>query len=219
MNKTLFKKIIIVVASVLVVAGVSLFAYWMSVLNEPEPVDEDITVIIGVGEGTNASLKVTETIINLGLNFVPEDRLPNDIIDDEYTSEFVFEVIISWIYSPEDENEKGALLANMNKFIFYDQSPFVEENEHQRQLTEQEQETLKESFLLELVKKDNDGTYHKPEGHYLINPNQNEQDTQKIYLRLKFIEDVTDHEIWNLLVNKIFALEVTLTLDQTVITP
>ena len=80
MKNALLKKSIFVITVILTIVGVSLFAYWMSDILAPEDVEEDIVVVIGVGDATGTTLKVTEEVDELGLTFVPATRIPKDII-------------------------------------------------------------------------------------------------------------------------------------------
>lgn len=219
MKSALFKKSIIVVAAIVFLAGVSLFAYWMSDISAPDEKDEEIPITIGVGAAVGTNLKVKEKLYKEGLNFVPEDRDPDDIVNENSTSEVVFELTIAWIHVDEEGDlidEQGVLLAAIESFTFYDRSPYEETNKHSVQLTPAQQVTLKKSFTLELLYKEGDNYYPPADGNYLIDPNKNVDDTQKIYLRLTFKEDVTDKEIYNLMKDKLFEIKVTLLLEKTV---
>jgi hypothetical protein len=55
MKNALLKKSIFVITVILTIVGVSLFAYWMSDILAPEDVEEDIVVVIGVGDGTTTN--------------------------------------------------------------------------------------------------------------------------------------------------------------------
>lgn len=214
MNKTIFKKLIIVAASFVAFIGVILTAYWMSGLNTPDDEEGDIPINIGIGDSTGTNLKVIEKLEKENLQFVPSKREDDDIIVPNPISSYVFEVKITWEYDPTG-NEKGVLIARISEFIFFDEKPYDDNNRHEIQLTVEQQETLKESFEISLVKKTGD-VYVKPEGHYLIEPNS-ESESQTIYIELKFTEDVADKYLWDLIVNKIFELRVELEVEQTIV--
>lgn len=219
MKSALFKKSIIVITAIVFLAGVSLFAYWMSDISAPDEKDEEIPITIGVGAAVGTNLKVKDKLYEKGLNFVPQDRDPDDIVNADSTSEVIFELTIAWIHVDEEGNlidEQGVLLAAIESFTFYDKSPYEETNKHAVQLTTEQQITLKQSFALELLYKDGENYYSPEDGNYLIDPNENVDDTQKIYLRLTFKEDVTDKEIYNLMKDKLFEIKVTLLLEKTV---
>ncbi|MFA7612374.1 MAG: hypothetical protein WCY45_03620, partial [Acholeplasmataceae bacterium] len=120
MKNALLKKSIFVITVILTIVGVSLFAYWMSDILAPDDVEEDIVVVIGVGAATGTNLKVKEAVDELGLTFVPATRIPEDIIDETYVTEHVFEVNISWQYEVVNENERGVLAVSLSEFIFYE---------------------------------------------------------------------------------------------------
>src|SRR5690554_767711 len=126
MNNNLIKKSILVISSAIVLFGVSVFAYWMSELNAPIKIKDNITVIIGVGDSTGTNLEVTKEVNEEDLVFVPAPRDFIDVIDKDPVSEYVFELTISWEYEPKDEKEKGVLVIYLDKFIFYDQAPYEE---------------------------------------------------------------------------------------------
>lgn len=210
MKNALLKKSIFVITVILTIVGVSLFAYWMSDILAPDDVEEDIVVVIGVGAATGTNLKVKEAVQELGLTFVPATRIPEDIIDETYVTEHVFEVNISWQYEVVNENERGVLAVSLSEFIFYEGStsnPPIEIDTAQQTL-------LKEAFEVELVRKNLDGDW-VVEDPYLIEANAAE-DWQPIFIRLKFVEDVVDKETWELLRDKIYKLEVLIVVEQTV---
>lgn len=210
MKNALLKKSIFVITVILTIVGVSLFAYWMSDILAPDDVEEDIVVVIGVGDATGTNLKVTEEVDELGLTFVPATRIPEDIIDETYVTEHVFEVNISWQYEVVNENERGVLAVSLSEFIFYEGSisnPPIEIDTAQQTL-------LKEAFEVELVREDGDGDW-VVEDPYLIEANAAE-DWQSIFIRLKFVEDVVDKETWELLRDKIYELKILIVVEQTV---
>jgi len=211
MKNALLKKSIFVITVILTIVGVSLFAYWMSDILAPDDVEEDIVVVIGVGDATGTNLKVTEEVDELGLTFVPATRIPEDIIDETYVTEHVFEVNISWQYTPEVVNERGVLAVSLSEFIFYEGST---SNPSTDQLTSDQQTLLKEAFEVELVREDGDGDW-VVEDPYLIEANAAE-DWQPIFIRLKFVEDVVDKDTWELLRDKIYELEILIVVEQTV---
>jgi hypothetical protein len=209
MKNALLKKSIFVITVILTIVGVSLFAYWMSDILAPDDVEEDIVVVIGVGDATGTNLKVKEEVDELGLTFVPATRIPEDIIDETYVTEHVFEVNISWQYEVVNEDERGVLAVSLSEFIFYEGStsnPPIEIDTAQQTL-------LKEAFEVELVRKIGDDWV--VEDPYLIEANAAE-DWQPIFIRLKFVEDVVDKETWELLRDKIYKLEVLIVVEQTV---
>ena len=211
MKNALLKKSIFVITVILTIVGVSLFAYWMSDILAPEDVEEDIVVVIGVGDATGTNLKVKEAVQELGLTFVPATRIPEDIIDETYVTEHVFEVNISWQYEVVNENERGVLAVSLSEFIFYEGST---SNPSTVQLTPAQQTLLKEAFEVELVREDGDGDW-VVEDPYLIEANAAE-DWQPIFIRLKFVEDVVDKETWELLRDKIYELKILIVVEQTV---
>jgi hypothetical protein len=203
MKNALLKKSIFVITVILTIVGVSLFAYWMSDILAPDDVEEDIVVVIGVGDATGTNLKVKEAVDELGLTFVPATRIPEDIIDETYVTEHVFEVNISWQYEVVNENERGVLAVSLSEFIFEGSI-----------LTSDQQTLLKEAFEVELVRKNLDGDWVE-EDPYLIEANAAE-DWQSIFIRLKFVEDVVDKETWELLRDKIYELKILIVVEQTV---
>ena len=208
MKNALLKKSIFVITVILTIVGVSLFAYWMSDILAPDDVEEDIVVVIGVGDATGTNLKVKEEVDKLGLTFVPATRIPEDIIDETYVTEHVFEVNISWQY--EVVNERGVLAVSLSEFIFYEGST---SNPSTVQLTPAQQTLLKEAFEVELVRKIGDDWV--VEDPYLIEADAAEH-WQPIFIRLKFVEDVVDKETWELLRDKIYELEILIVVEQTV---
>lgn len=211
MKNALLKKSIFVITVILTIVGVSLFAYWMSEILAPDDVEEDIVVVIGVGAATGTNLKVQEAVQELGLTFVPATRIPEDIIDETYVTEHVFEVNISWQYIPEVVNERGVLAVSLSEFIFYEGSI---SNPSTVQLTTAQQTLLKEAFEVELVRKNLVGDW-VVEDPYLIEADDAEH-WQPIFIRLKFVEDVVDKDTWKLLRDKIYELEVLIVVEQTV---
>ena len=213
MKNALLKKSIFVITVILTIVGVSLFAYWMSDILAPDDVEEDIVVVIGVGDATGTILKVTEEVDKLGLTFVPATRIPEDIIgfDETYVTEHVFEVNISWQYEVVNEDERGVLAVSLSEFTFYEGST---SNPSTVQLTPDQQTLLKEAFEVELVRKNLDGDW-VVEDPYLIKANAAE-DWQSIFIRLKFVEDVVDKDTWELLRDKIYELKILIVVEQTV---
>lgn len=211
MKNALLKKSIFVITVILTIVGVSLFAYWMSEISAPDDVEEDIVVVIGVGDATGTNLKVKEAVHELGLTFVPATRIPEDIIDETYVTEHVFEVNISWQYIPKVVNERGVLAVSLSEFIFYEGSI---SNPSTVQLTPAQQTLLKEAFEVELVKENLVGDW-VVEDPYLIEANA-AGDWQPIFIRLKFVEDVVDKETWELLRDKIYELKILIVVEQTV---
>lgn len=211
MKNALLKKSIFVITVILTIVGVSLFAYWMSDILAPDDVEEDIVVVIGVGDATGTNLKVKEAVQELGLTFVPATRIPEDIIDETYVTEHVFEVNISWQYEVVNENERGVLAVSLSEFIFYEGSI---SNPSTVQLTPDQQTLLKEAFEVELVRKNLVGDW-VVEDPYLIEADAAE-DWQPIFIRLKFVEDVVDKETWELLRDKIYELEILIVVEKTV---
>lgn len=211
MKNALLKKSIFVITVILTIVGVSLFAYWMSDILAPDDVEEDIVVVIGVGDATGTNLKVKEAVDELGLTFVPATRIPEDIIDETYVTEHVFEVNISWQYIPEVVNERGVLAVSLSEFIFYEGSI---SNPSTVQLTPPQQTLLKEAFEVELVRKNlvDDWVVEDP---YLIEADADEH-WQPIFIRLKFVEDVVDKETWELLRDKIYELKILIVVEKTV---
>lgn len=210
MKNALLKKSIFVITVILTIVGVSLFAYWMSEILAPDDVEEDIVVVIGVGDATGTNLKVKEAVQELGLTFVPATRIPEDIIDETYVTEHVFKVNISWQYEVVNENERGVLAVSLSEFIFYEGST---SNPSTVQLTPAQQTLLKEAFEVELVRKIGDDWV--AEDPYLIEADAAEQ-WQPIFIRLKFVEDVVDKETWKLLRDKIYELEILIVVEKTV---
>lgn len=213
MKNALLKKSIFVITVILTIVGVSLFAYWMSDILAPEDVEEDIVVVIGVGDATGTNLEVKEAVDELGLTFVPATRIPEDIIDETYVTEHVFEVNISWQYTPEVVNERGVLAVSLSEFIFYEDEDSIS-NPSTVQLTPAQQTLLKEAFEVELVRKNLDGDW-VVEDPYLIEADAAEH-WQPIFIRLKFVEDVVDKETWELLRDKIYELKILIVVEQTV---
>ena len=211
MKNALLKKSIFVITVILTIVGVSLFAYWMSDILAPDDVEEEIVVVIGVGDATGTNLKVKEAVQELGLTFVPATRIPEDIIDETYVTEHVFEVNISWQYEVVNEDERGVLAVSLSEFIFYEGSI---SNPSTVQLTPDQQTLLKEAFEVELVRKNLDGDWVVKDP-YLIKANAAE-DWQSIFIRLKFVEDVVDQDTWELLRDKIYELEILIVVEQTV---
>lgn len=211
MKNALLKKSIFVITVILTIVGVSLFAYWMSDILAPDDVEEDIVVVIGVGDATGTNLKVKEAVDELGLTFVPATRIPEDIIDETYVTEYVFEVNISWQYEVVNENERGVLAVSLSEFIFYEGSI---SNPSTVELTPAQQTLLKEAFEVELVRKNlvDDWVVEDP---YLIEADADEH-WQPIFIRLKFVEDVVDKETWELLRDKIYELEILIVVEKTV---
>lgn len=203
MKNALLKKSIFVITVILTIVGVSLFAYWMSDILAPDDVEEDIVVVIGVGAATDTILKVTEEVDELGLTFVPATRIEDDIIDETYVTEHVFEVNISWQYEVVNEDERGVLAVSLSEFIFEGSI-----------LTSDQQTLLKEAFEVELVREDGDGDW-VVEDPYLIEADAAEH-WQPIFIRLKFVEDVVDKETWELLRDKIYELEILIVVEKTV---
>lgn len=210
MKNALLKKSIFVITVILTIVGVSLFAYWMSDILAPDDVEEDIVVVIGVGAATGTNLKVKEAVQELGLTFVPATRIPEDIIDETYVTEHVFEVKISWQYEVVNENERGVLAVSLSEFIFYEGSI---PNQSTDQLTPAQQTLLKEAFEVELVRKIGDDWV--VEDPYLIKADDAEH-WQPIFIRLKFVEDVVDKDTWELLRDKIYELKILIVVEQTV---
>lgn len=213
MKNALLKKSIFVITVILTIVGVSLFAYWMSEILAPDDVEEDIVVVIGVGAATGTNLKVQEAVQELGLTFVPATRIPEDIIDETYVTEHVFEVNISWQYIPEVVNERGVLAVSLSEFIFYEDEDSIS-NPSTVQLNPAQQTLLKEAFEVELVRKNLVGDW-VVEDPYLIEADDAEH-WQPIFIRLKFVEDVVDKETWELLRDKIYELEVLIVVEKTV---
>ncbi len=213
MKNALLKKSIFVITVILTIVGVSLFAYWMSDILAPDDVEEDIVVVIGVGDATGTNLKVKEAVDKLGLTFVPATRIPEDIIDETYVTEHVFEVNISWQYEVVNEDERGVLAVSLSEFIFYEDEDSIS-NSSTVQLTPDQQTLLKEAFEVELVRKNLVGDW-VVEDPYLIEANAAE-DWQSIFIRLKFVEDVVDKETWELLRDKIYELKILIVVEQTV---
>lgn len=211
MKNALLKKSIFVITILLTIVGVSLFAYWMSDILAPDDVEEDIVVVIGVGAATGTTLKVTEAVDELGLTFVPATRIPEDIIDETYVTEHVFEVNISWQYEVVNENERGVLAVSLSEFIFYEGSI---SNPSTVQLNPAQQTLLKEAFEVELVKENLVGDW-VVEDPYLIKADAAEH-WQPIFIRLKFVEDVVDKDTWKLLRDKIYELKILIVVEQTV---
>jgi hypothetical protein len=211
MKNALLKKSIFVITVILTIVGVSLFAYWMSDILAPDDVEEDIVVVIGVGDATGTNLKVQEAVQELGLTFVPATRKPEDIIDETYVTEEVFEVKISWQYEVVNENERGVLAVSLSEFIFYEGSI---SNPSTVQLNPAQQTLLKEAFEVELVRKNlvDDWVVEDP---YLIEADAAEH-WQPIFIRLKFVEDVVDKETWELLRDKIYELKILIVVEKTV---
>ena len=203
MKNALLKKSIFVITVILTIVGVSLFAYWMSDILAPDDVEEEIVVVIGVGDATGTNLKVTEEVDELGLTFVPATRIPEDIIDETYVTEHVFEVNISWQYEVVNEDERGVLAVSLSEFIFEGSI-----------LTSDQQTLLKEAFEVELVRKNLVGDW-VVEDPYLIEADAAEH-WQPIFIRLKFVEDFVDKDTWELLRDKIYELEILIVVEQTV---
>lgn len=214
MKNALLKKSIFVITVILTIVGVSLFAYWMSDILAPDDVEEEIVVVIGVGDATGTNLKVKEAVQELGLTFVPATRIPEDIIDETYVTEHVFEVNISWQYEEVNENERGVLAVSLSEFIFYEDEDSIS-NPSTVELTPAQQTLLKEAFEVELVRKNVDGDW-VVEDPYLIVAAADAEDWQPIFIRLKFVEDVVDKETWELLRDKKYELEVLIVVEQTV---
>lgn len=210
MKNALLKKSIFVITVILTIVGVSLFAYWMSDILAPDDVEEDIVVVIGVGDATGTNLKVKEAVDELGLTFVPATRIPEDIIDETYVTEYVFKVNISWQYEVVNENERGVLAVSLSEFTFYEGST---SNPSTVQLNPDQQTLLKEAFEVELVRKIGDDWV--VEDPYLIEADAAEH-WQPIFIRLKFVEDVVDKETWELLRDKIYELEILIVVEETV---
>ena len=172
MKSSVFKKLIIVIGSVVVITGISLFAYWMSTLNAPPDKETEITVIIGIGDGSGANLHIKEDLDTAGLNFVPKERLEHDSIGDNNVSSYVFDINISWAYKssnvPEGKVEKGVLLAYINKFKFFD----AEGNERPDDyLSENQKRELASLFVVELGYKDSEGNFTPEKENFYIDTN------------------------------------------------
>lgn len=220
MKSSVFKKLIIVIGSVIAIAGVSLFAYWMSTLNAPPDKETEIGVVIGIGDGSGVNLFVKEDLDTTGLKFVPRDRLEHDSIGDNNVSSYVFDVNVSWAYTEtpdlaKGKEEKGVLLAIISRFDFYDISGKLMSGH----LTLDQQAELASLFVVELGYKDSEGNFTPETEDFYIDPNgipvdPNPREYQEVHLRLTFKSEPHDKVLRELIINENFVLEVILKVER-----
>lgn len=222
MKNKAFKKIILLMGAILLISGVSLFAYWMSGIINPPAKDVDVTVIVGVGDADAALIEI-KLIEFEDFHFVPAEREDHDSVHEDSKSSFVFQTNISW--QPLDElifteDRVGVLQAILEYYNFYELNSEGEFVEVETELTQEELDELMSHFKIELGKKENDEFV--PLDNVIVNPYESgKQDTHydEVYIKITFETEPSNIDIRNYLINKRFDIVISIAVDRVIDKP
>ncbi len=205
MKNITFKKLILLIGALLLVTGVSIFAYWMESINKPEDKEIEINIIVGIGGEDGTELKVQE--VNGDFNFVPLGR-EQDSIGDNNKSSYVFDSNVRWEHTPENNKDQvGLLKAYVTNFIFYElEDPETSEGENY--LSEEQLEELIGFFTVEIGSIVN-GEF-VPDDEFYLEPNIDTNTWDTIQIRITFAHEPTNKELRTLLLERKYDLILTL---------